>query len=355
MRQIERYVAAEIMRPVIGTLLGLMIVVLAFYASRTLAEAAADRFTIDLVVRLALLRLGMFMDVLVPVALLLGAVIGFGRLQAGHELTALAAVGAGRRRILLALAAPVLALAALVALMSLQYRPWAYATLYELEAALASRVDLAQIEPGRFTPLSREWLLFAERRDNGILESVFLHQRQPDASGLLRADRLHQTLDADGRHRLVFSGGVQLLRLDRDGHSDLLGRFDRLQVLFTPPAPPPRKKLRRAEPLKALRQSKDGMYVAELQWRLLAPVSVLVLALAAVAMSRIDARRGQSVRVLGASLLVTLYFSVLGVLLNWLEQGRMAPWPGVFWLPMVLLTALLLRHWFAQRGPGGPP
>lgn len=354
MRRIERYLAAEIFRPVAGTLLGLIIVVLVFYASKIMAEAAADRFSMAVVGRLLLLRLGMFMDVLVPVALLLGVVLGLGRLQTGHEMTALAAVGAGRRRLLVALAGPALALALAVAAVSLWYRPWAYSTLYRIEAEIAAQVDLSQLEAGQFTPLSRDWLLFAERRDGDALGQVLVQRRQAGTVSLLRADRLLRELDALGRQRLVFTGNVRLYRLGAEGRGDLLGHFDRLQVVFTPPPAPARERLRRALPLAALRGSDDRMYLAELQWRILAPLSVLVLALAAVALGRIDPRRGQSARVLGGSLVVTLYFSVLGVLMNWLEQGRLAPWPGLFWLPLAALAALALRYRLAHRGPGGP-
>lgn len=354
MRRIERYLAAEIARPVAATLLGLIVVVLVFYASKIMAEAAADRFSMAVVGRLLLLRLGMYMDVLVPVALLLGIVLGLGRLQTGHEMTAIAAVGAGRRTLLVALAGPALALALAVAAVSLWYRPWAYATLYRIEAEIATQVDLAQVEAGRFMPLSRDWLLFAERRDGEALDEVLVQQRQADAVNLLRAERLHQELDALGQHRLVFTGNVRLYRLGAVDRGDLFGRFDRLQVVFTPPPAPARERLRRTLPLAALRGSASRMYLAELQWRILAPFSVLVLGLAGIALGRIDPRRGQSARVLGASLAVTLYFSVLGVLTNWLEQGRLAPWPGLFWLPLVTLAALALHYRLAHRGPGGP-
>lgn len=354
MRRIERYLAAEIARPLAGTLLGLTVVVLVFYASKILGEAVADRFSIEFVGRLVLLRLGMYMDVLLPVALLLGIVLGLGRLQTAHEMTALAAVGAGRRRIMIALAGPVLAITLLVGVMSIVYRPWAFGTVYRIEADIASQVDLAKVEAGHFMPLSRDWLLFAERRSGGTLENVIVRQRHPDASGLLRADQLHQEMDDAESQRLVFAGNVQLYRFGLVDRDDLLARLDRLEVVFTPPPPPVRERLRRTLPIAQLRQSDDPMYQAELQWRLLAPINVVLLALAGVALGRIDPRRGQSARVLSASLVVTLYFASLGALINWLEQGRISPWPGAFWLPLIALVLLVLRYRLVHRGPGGP-
>ncbi|MDZ7751273.1 MAG: LptF/LptG family permease [Gammaproteobacteria bacterium] len=355
MRRIERYLAAEVMRPAGGTLIGLVVVVLVFYASRILAQAVAEGFSIVAVTQLALLRLGIFMDVLVPAALVLGVVIGLGRLQTGHELTALAALGAGRYRILSALALPVLGLALLVAGVSLLYRPWAFATLYGIEAEVAARLDLSQVEPGRFTPLGRAWLLFAEGRDGDNLERVLVHRRGDDGGGgVLRAGRVHQEGVRAGRQRLVFTGGVEMFQPGTGGSPDVVGRFQRLEVVFTPPPPPVRERLRRALPFGELRQGGDPVYLAELQRRLLGPLSVPLLALAGLALGRIDTRRGQSTRVLGATLVVVLYFSVLGVLMEGLERGQLAPWPGLFWLPLAAIGLLLSRYWVAHRGPGVP-
>lgn len=354
MRRVERYLVAQVMGPAVGAFLGLVTVVLVFYASRILAQALAEGFSLDVVVQLALLRLGIFMDVLVPAALILGLVIGLGRLQAGHELIALAALGAGRYRLLSALALPVLALALLVAMVSLLYRPWAFATLYGLEAEVAGSLDLARVEPGRFTPLGRGWLLFAEGRDGAALEGVLVHRHGDGEGGVLRARRLHQEAGEAGRQRLVFTGGVEMFQPGRRGGPDVLAHFERLEVLFTPPSPPVRKRLRRALSFGELWQGNDPVYLAELQRRLLAPLGVPLLALAGLALGRIEPRRGQSARVLGATLLLALYFSVLGVLMEWLEEGRLAPWPGVFWLPLAVMGLLLLRYRLVHRGPGPP-
>ncbi|MFU8832927.1 MAG: LPS export ABC transporter permease LptF [Wenzhouxiangella sp.] len=351
---IERYLASEILRPVLGVFVFLVVVVLVFYASQLLGRAAMDGLPMDTVGRLALLRLGLFLDVLLPIALLLGIVMGLGRLQSAHEVVALAAVGAGRRRILSALGFWVLLLALLVAALSMIFRPWAYSTLYQLEREMAAELNLERVEPGRFMVGDQQWLIYAEGRSAGGLDQVMVHQRLDDLSGVLRAQRLEQQDDGDGIIRLVFTGDVHSYRIETQGESDLIGRFDRFDVLFQARPPPQRAKIRRAMSTLALAESDVPIEVAELHWRLISPVSVLVLALAAVAMSRINPRLGQSARVLSASVVGTLYFSFLGMLINWLERGAIEPWPGVFYAPLAVLAVLMIRYWLVQRGPGAP-
>lgn len=350
---IERYLAREILRPVFGVFAFLVVVVLVFYASQLLARAATEGLPMQVISTMAALRLGLFFDVLMPISLLLGIVIGLGRLQSAHEIVALASVGAGRRRIIYALGLWVILLALLVAAASMFFRPWAYSTIYQLEREIAAEVNVERVEPGRFQVGDQQWLIYAEGRSRGGLDGVMVHQRQAEYNGMLRAQRLEQRAEDEDLIRLIFSGDVHSYRTGLDG-DDLIGRFDRFEVLFESRPPPERAQLRRAMSMVELMGSDEPIEVAELHWRLVSPVSVLVLALAAVAMSRINPRLGQSARVLSASVVATVYFSLLGVLINWLEQASLPVWPGVFLAPMLVLLLLMIRYWLVQRGPGAP-
>jgi len=352
MKLIRRYLAREILRPALSVLVFLLAVVLVFYASQLLARAAAESLPVGTVLTMAVLRLGLYLDVLIPASLLLGMVIGLGRLQAGYEMIAMAAGGTGRRQILSSLVVWLLAVAVLVGLLTLVFRPWAYSTLYSLERELAADLDLSRIEAGRFQVGDDQWLIYAEATSNGGLDGVLVHQRQPGFDGLLRARRLDQETAGDGRMRLIFQGDVESYRIVPGGGDDLIGEFERFEIEFETRPPPEREQLRRAIPTLDLLGRRTPIERAELQWRFLAPVSVLALALLALSISRINPRQGQSARVLSASLAGTLYFSLLGVLMNWLEQASLPAWPGLFLLPLVLVIGLVLRFWLFQRGPG---
>lgn len=351
---IERYLAARIVRPTLAVLAVLLVVALVYYANRFLAEAVAERLPMDRVLVMSALKLGMLMDTLLPAAMVLGIVVGLGRLQADHEIIAMAAAGVGRRRLLRAIAIPVLVLALLTALLSNVFRPWAYDLLYRLRAELVVEISLDKVQPGRFEALGRSWMVFARRRAGDTLEDVMTHRQLADSALLLRARSMHEEYEPDGRRQLILSGDVHAYRLDSRGRQDVIGSFDRISLDYLRPPTPTREHRRRAEPLSALIASDDPYYLAELQWRLIAPLSVLVLALMAVAMSRIEPRHGQAARVLGASLFVVLWFSLLGVMMNWLERDQLPDWPGMFWLPLLLTAALALRFRRQQRQPGPP-
>ena len=354
MKRIERYLVLQLMRPIIGVFAIIFVIVLAFFLSSYLADAVIDRLSVGSVALLTGLRLGLFLDVLIPASIMLGMVIALGRLQSGYEMTAIAAAGVGRAAIVRAVMIIALLGLMLVLVLSHVFRPWAYGLLYQMEGELVTRVDLSRVEPGRFEIGDEQWVIFAERRDGQVLEEVLVHQRLPSYRNLLRAERLEQQTQPDGSVGLLFSGNVRSYRLESGGDTDLISQSDRLLVQFDPPAPEERNRIRRALNLSDLLDDPGALEWGELQWRVLSPLSAILLALTALAIARINPRRGQAAKIVTASLLIALYFAVVGMLANRVDAETIPIWPGLFWLPIVIVPMLLLRFWQSWRGPGAP-
>lgn len=354
MNRIERYIALQLLRPVIGVFLVVLVVVLAFYFSRYLADAVVERLSLQAVAQLATLKVTLFFDVLIPGAMFLGLIVGLGRLQSGYEITAMAAAGVGRPSVIRAVLVIALAGLVLVGLLTHMYRPWAYEHLYRMEGEMAAQVDLDRVEPGRFEIGDEQWMIFAERRAGEALANVLVHQRLPTYRNLLRAERLEQRARADGTIALDFIGNVRFYRLEQGGDADLVNRSDTLTVVLDPPPPVERNRIRRALPFGRLIDAAGALEWGELQWRTVMPLSVVLLALTALALARINPRKGQASKLITASVVVALYFSVIGTLADRVDSETIPIWPGLFWLPLALTPVLALKLWHQWRGPGAP-
>jgi len=354
MSRLERYIAMQLIRPVVGVFFVVLVIVLAFYFSRFLADAVVERFSLQAVAQLATLKVTLFFDVLIPGATFLGIIVGLGRLQSGHEIIAMAAAGVGRRALVRSVLVIALGGLLLVGLLTHFFRPWAYEHLYRMEGEMAAQIDLDRVEPGRFEIGDEEWMIFAERRDGEGLLNVLVHQRLPTYRNLLRAERLEQRLQSDGTIALDFLGNVSFYRLEQGGDADLVNRSDTLTVLLDPLPPVERKRIRRALPSSQLAGAAGALEWGELQWRTLMPLSVVLLAVTALALARINPRQGQASKLVAASVVVALYFSVLGTLADRVDSEAIAIWPGLFWLPLVLTPMLVLRLLYLWRGPGAP-
>lgn len=354
MNRLERYIAMQVLRPVIGVFFVVLVIVLAFYFSRYLADAVVERLSLQAVAELAVLKVTLFFDVLIPGAMFLGMIVGLGRLQSCYEITALAAAGVGRQSVVRAVLVIALAGLVLVGLLTHVFRPWAYDHLYRMEGEMAARVDLERVEPGRFEIGDEQWVIFAERRDGDALANVLVHQRLPTYRNLLRAERLEQRTREDGTIALDFIGNVRFYRLEQDGDADLVNRTQTLTVILDPPPPVERDRIRRALPFGRLIQADGALEWGELQWRTLMPLSVVLLAFIALALGRINPRKGQASKLITASVAVALYFSVLGTLADRVDSETIPIWPGLFWLPLIVIPLLVLKLWHQWRGPGAP-
>ena len=94
--------------------------------------------------------------------------------------------------------------------------------------------------------------------------------------------------------------------------------------------------------------SDDPVEQAEFQWRLASPISLILLALVAVPLSRTNSRTSRFDRMGFAILAYLIYTNLLGVGRNMVETGKLAPWLGVNWVHLsVLLLSLLAIAWQA--------
>ena len=84
-------------------------------------------------------------------------------------------------------------------------------------------------------------------------------------------------------------------------------------------------------------------YMAELQWRLSMPFSVLVLVLLAVPLSQVKPRQGRFVQLLPGVLLYICYANLMLLGKSWLEDGKISLWLGLWWIH---LSFLLIALWF---------
>jgi len=355
---LERYLSREVLRPMIGLSVFLLSVVLIFYASRFLGRAATDGLPIELVGLMVGLRLGLFLDILIPCALLLGMLIGFGRLQSAHETDAVISSGVAPSRFLRLLGVYVVLVAVVVLALSGWFRPWAYQTLYQLEAEMAADLTIERIEPGRFQVGGRHWLVYAEGRDGQGLTEVMIHYRDDDrheaglssdTRSLLTAQRMQQRVDEDGVVRLQLTGQVRSYSLDQARAHDMVASFEQLELIIQPLPLIEREQVRRALSNSVLWRHTGRMELAELQWRLVAPMTVLVFAFTAVTLGRRPPRSQSSWPILAGLLVATAYFSVLGVFISAVEQARLSAWPGAFWVPVGLLLIMTGVRWIRLR------
>ncbi len=336
---LSRYILRETLGNWLAVTGVLLVILLTNQLASVLARAAAHGFPREVVLQLVGLGVLTNISVLLPVGLLLGVMLAFGRLYHDSEMTAVLACGVDRWRI----HAPVMALAgvlaALVAWLTLLAAPQAAARVESLRASALQAGEFAPIAPGKFRSFGGGSAVFYARTADadGVLRGVFVKR--------LRGDRFEIAVADRARHEVSVDGGLHTLTLyDGERYEGTPGSREFRIVRFAtnvipvrvPPLAGPLDELE-ALPTATLFDSTDPARQAELQWRLAAPVMVLVLALLAVPLSRLRPRQGRYARLWIAIVLYFVYFSLAAAARVWLEKGSVPGFLGLWWVHLAIV------------------
>jgi lipopolysaccharide export system permease protein len=332
---IDRYLIREVALPLLAIGAALMAIFITYSLSRFLVDADAGLLQPLEVAQLTGLKALIAIDVLLPLSLYLAVMTGLGRLYSDSEIYALRASGMSEARLLRPLLRLALIVAIVVGLFSVLVRPWAYQQSFEIKAAAEASAETSRIRPLRFYNFgqSESTIFINHIAENGSdLDGVFIHTRKDgDMQVITAAKGVFSYLAKPDHHRLQLTD-AKILDKVRDG-IDLSAQFD--SFTFWLPAQIPEEPGYRVKSASTdeLKLSSDAEDRAEFQWRMSTPISALLLALAAIPLSRSRPRQGRFARILLALGIYAVYFNLLDVSRSWVEQGSFS---FIWWVPGLL-------------------
>ena len=349
---INRYLIREILTPMLAILAVLVSIFASYLAATFLVDAVVGNLPLTSVVLLIAIKIGISLEVLLPVTLLLSVVIAFGRLYKDSEMTAMASCGIGTGQTLRSVFYLAVVVAVVSFFASLFIRPTAYDLVYKMKAKAERDMDIGLMEGGHFYELqSGDMVFFAEQihQNPERAKKVFIRSQTGDEIKIIRAEQVRQRLDKDsGRRFLLFNSG-QMIEFAENESGGKITNFEVASYFLDPPPSSLRKYKRKAAPTASLMQSDRLEDIAELQWRLTTPLSTLLLALIGVPLSRTNPRKGKYARVGLAVVIFAIYYNIFVVAKTWVEKGQVPSFPGIWWVPALLGVFFLFLFWRNSR------
>ena len=323
----------------------LLAVLVIYQLAFVLGRAADGQVPGDMVASLVLLSLRSNLPVILPFAVLLGTVMGLGRMYHDSEIAAAQACGVGNGVLFGAAATVTLAAAALAAWISFFDGPAAAREIVDLRVnALRTAVSRA-LAPGTFRSIGDgTTLYFRAQEADGELRDVFVQrqlpaQDRPARMQVVLARTARYALSADGRFYLIDLGSGRNYEGRPGGGDWRITEFARQQLRI--PAPqtvlPGRP---RVDVLgnRELLAATDARRRGEWHWRLAWVLDVLVLGLLAVPLARLQPRQGRHARLPWAVLLFAVYAGLLSAGRTMYERGEVPAWLGLWWVHALALA-----------------
>lgn len=354
---LNRYLLLEVSKTWLAVITVLLAIMLSTRFARYLGKAASGEIPQTLLLQVVTLSSLQYLMILVPISFMLAIMLSMGRMYRDHEIAAISACGVG----LTALYRPYMQLALLLALLtgylSIYAGPLAGRTLDFLTRQAQSQVSLTLFEAGQFSWIPDSYgVFYAEEKvtDQSRMDGIFVAYVADGQWTLVTAKNAVQQVSDDGTQQVVLVDGQRndnlfsndkRRRVDFEQHGLTVSQSDFVYR-------PRKTKLKSTESLLSSDHPDD---VAELQWRISAPMVVMLLALIAVPLAHTTPRQGRYGKVVLGILVYIAYSNLLGLSQAWIEKEKISPLIGMWWVHIVMFgiaLVLLFRRlgWFSFRG-----
>jgi lipopolysaccharide export system permease protein len=245
-----------------------------------------------------------------------------------------------------------LPLVLLTGVLSLVATPWAKLKSTEYIERFEKREDLQKVSPGQFREsASSNRIFFVESAsgDSANVQNVFVNTVDKDGTAVIVAQEGVIEFDARGDRFLVLKNGRRYQGIPGQADFQTM-EFERYSMRVTTKAQDAgANRAVNAMSTMALLKEHDRYAMAELLWRISAPVSCLILILLAIPLGFVNPRAGSSTNLIIAVLIFFTYSNLIKLLEASVKQGRlsfaMSWWPlrlnvNHRYHPLVLLVRL---------------
>jgi len=361
LRIVDRYLARELLVSFLAAVAILLLVTIGATVADLLAKIARGRVAADLLMALIGLRTVDSLTLLVPLAIFLGVQLAYGRLYRESEMAVFAASGlsvVGLVRPLLLLGVPLMLVMATI---SFWLAPAAVRQSQTLQEEASRSLILAGLEPGRFVELPKnDGVMYVDtmNSDGTKFKKMFIASERVNADSSQTSINVITAADGELYHdangierylglndgfRVEGTLGQENYRLMRYARNDIKLQDNDSDTTAD--------SVKRSAPTSVLYASSDNVQRAELQWRLAAPLSVMVLIMLALPLAKASPREPRYARLLIALLVWIIYYNLLAIGRSRISQGLWDARVGFWWveIPTALIALILL--WSSQRFP----
>jgi lipopolysaccharide export system permease protein len=241
----------------------------------------------------------------------------------------------------------------LTAVLSFWVTPWSQKYSAEQRERFRSREDISRVSPGKFQESANgEKVFFVEglSSDTTKVKNVFLSQNKNQESGVVLAREGTMSIDARGDKLLQLHEGRRYDGMPGSPEFRIMN-FERYTVVIASNTKElAENKSARVLPTAELIIDPTRNNLAELLFRISAPLTCLMQMLLAIPLGFVNPRRGRTLNLMIALLLAVTYFNVTSIMQAMVAQGKASF--GMSWWPLHLAAgALIVLLFFWRNNP----
>lgn len=351
-----RYLCKEIYSSIIGITVVLLVIFVTDQFMHYLRDAASGQITMTAVMQIMSLQIPLLLGYLLPLALYLSILIGYGRLYADNEMTIMSSSGFSRAQLMQMTLTMALFVTLIVGVLMLWLVPIIEDYRTKIVDKAVSAASIKKIVPKRFQGMHDGSVIYVDSldRDSKTMREVFMarlpNDHNPTWDVMWSKQAREKTIKGLDGNFIVFDEGRRYQGTPGEKNIREIS-FKQYGVQLTAahvhisdwPNDVPTGAL-----LTLIKSEKDvskrHRLQAMWQWRLAMPISVLLFTLLAIPLSEINPRAGKFARILPAILIYIAYADLMFLGRAWIERGAISPSLGLWWIHgAALFLAVLLN------------
>lgn len=335
---IDKYMAKELLGSFLSVFVVLLVIVLSTEVVHLLSWVAQGVIPVSAFLSYLMNSFFEFSVVLIPLSLLMGILLAFGRLYRDSEMAAIMSAGIGPLQWYRSLMLVVVPAVIILLLLLLFVKPVIVQQRAYIAADIRSQADVDTLLVGQFNRAGNGVLFLEARNDGGNeVSNVFFQQMRDKKNHVDLAKGTSNYYDEDGRRYMMLHDGSHYIGDAGEADFSIVRYRDygfhvaRKQV-----------QVHLSESSKSLQQlwgSSRPEEQAELQWRFTLPLATLIVAVLALPLSRTDPRGGRYARLALALVLYLIYSNLLSISNTWIEQQKVPLWLGFSWVHIIAVIA----------------
>lgn len=341
---VARYLGRQVFVPTLGVTAIVVFATMSNWLRWWLDDAVSGQGATAQLVGIIFYYIPLFVQEALPAGFLIGILITYGRLYSELEMTALFACGFQYNQLVKVTLIPAMILMTLMWVNNIWLSPWSQKKAAEAWAVQNSLTAFDLLTVGRFIKLGKsgQVMYVGDMSDDGNeLRDIFMSTEKGE---VYRAEtgeiRIHPET---GIRYLVLKNGVQQSGQVGD-RGFAMTKFEEYGVKIAEKKVRPGYKIESVSTAELIDSDKRRDKV-ELQWRLASPLTMIVVVLIAVPLSRINPRQGRFLKIFPALILYSVYSFIQT---NWQQEIEKGHWPlmaGIWWLQLTTVVIAIMAVW----------
>ena len=340
---IDRYILKGFVYSFLAVISVLLLVIVGRLFVKLLEYVVDGRFEIEMVFSILLLSSAKSLILLLPFAIMIGLLISLSRLYRDSEIYALKASGNYKAiftKIFYLIAIPSFLI---IFLLNMFASPYLITQIQKKKIEAASTSEIGLTNPGKFIQMKdKNWIIFVETVENDISKRIFIKSSDNNKISIETAEEGSEYIDK-GTRSLVLKNGQRYTGTPGTGNFQVM-KYDRHEVKLLNTSPDFSLNYRMKSMLDLVFDPNRALSSAEIQWRLFAPISVIILILFAFIFGDVTPRKNKYSNLLLGIIVYFIYSNLAIVSVNQIQkESVLFLFIGTWWVHIsAALTCYIL-------------